>query len=142
VRLVLDTSVLVAAFRSRTGGSRRLLNFALQRRFYVIATTNLYFEYETVLKRSVHAEVHRYTDDEIDRFLLVFSGFVEKPTIHFQVRPQLFDPNDEMVLDAAVNGRAEAIVTHNVSDFLPAAKDFGIQVMTPGSILKERFRDE
>jgi predicted nucleic acid-binding protein len=49
------------------------------------------------------------------------------------------DPSDEQVLDAAVSGHAEAIITHNVSDFLPAAKDFGIQVMTPGSILKERF---
>jgi putative PIN family toxin of toxin-antitoxin system len=139
VRLVLDTSVLVAAFRSPTGASRRLLNLALQRRFEVVATASLYFEYETVLKRSVHAEVHGYTDAEIDRFLLLFAGFVEKPVIYFQVRPQLYDPDDEQVLDAAVSGHAEAIITHNVSDFLPAAKDFGIQVMTPGSILKERF---
>ncbi len=139
VRLVLDTSVLVAAFRSPNGGSRRLLNLALQLRFEVIATANLYFEYETVLKRSVHAQVHGYSDAEIDRFLLLFAGFVKKPKVYYQVRPQLSDPEDEMVLDAAVSGHAEAIVTHNISDFLPAANDFGIQVATPGRILKERF---
>ena len=139
MRLVLDTSVIVSAFRSRNGGSRRLLNLALQRRFDVIATPNLYFEYETVLKRSIHAEVHGYSDDQIDRFLLLFAGLVEKPKVYYQVRPQLPDPDDEKVLDAAVSGQAEAIVTHNLSDFLPAAKYFGIQVVTPGSILKERF---
>jgi len=126
VRLVLDTSVLVAAFRSRNGGSRRLLNLALQRRFEVIATPGLYFEYETVLKRPVHAAVHGFSHAAIDRFLLLFAGFVEKPNIYYQVRPQLSDPGDEKVLDSAVSGQAEAIITYNLSDFLPATNDFGI----------------
>jgi predicted nucleic acid-binding protein len=53
--------------------------------------------------------------------------------------PQLQDANDEMVLEAAINGRADAIVTHNVRDFLPAAHHFGIEVLTPGRIIKERL---
>jgi predicted nucleic acid-binding protein len=44
-----------------------------------------------------------------------------------------------MVLEAAINGRADAIVTHNVRDFLPAAHRFGIEILTPGHILKERL---
>jgi predicted nucleic acid-binding protein len=48
----------------------------------------------------------------------------------------LADPADELVLEAAVNGRASAIVTYNARDFLPAAGDFEIEVVTPSVMLK------
>jgi predicted nucleic acid-binding protein len=51
----------------------------------------------------------------------------------------LRDPNYEMVLDAAINGHANAIVTFNQRDFLPASNSFGIDVLTPGKIIQERF---
>ncbi len=82
--------------------------------------------------------MHRLTEAEIDRFLLLFAGFTDKSKTYYQYRPQLSDPDDERVLDAAISGHAQAIVTHNTSDFLPAAADFGIQVVTPASILQER----
>ncbi len=66
--------------------------------------------------------------------------FTDQVRVYFTYRPQLRDPNDEMVLEAAINGGAEAIVTHNVRDFLPAARHFGIEVSTPGSIIKERLK--
>jgi predicted nucleic acid-binding protein len=47
------------------------------------------------------------------------------------------DPADEMVLEAAVNGRADALVTHNVSDFAEAGRRFRLRVPTPGDLLKE-----
>ena len=52
---------------------------------------------------------------------------------------KLRDPDDELVLEAALNGGAEAIVTHNVRDFLPVTALHGLEVLTPGSIIKERF---
>jgi predicted nucleic acid-binding protein len=67
----------------------------------------------------------------------VYSNYSTK--IYFQWRPQLRDADDELVLEAAINGLADALVTHNVRDFLPAANNFGIQVITPGHIIKERF---
>ncbi len=138
MRIVLDTSVLIEAFRSRQGASRRVLNLILQRRIDMVATPALFFEYETVLKRATHAEIHGYSHDEIDRFLLLFAGFTEQAKRFYHYRPQLTDPDDELVLDAAISGHACAIVTHNTSDFLPAATNLGIQVVTPGSILKQR----
>jgi putative PIN family toxin of toxin-antitoxin system len=137
VRLVLDTSVLVAAFRSRNGASRRIVNLILQRQIEAVVTAALFLEYEMVLKRPVHSEVHGYTEAEIDRFLVLFAGFTEKAKRYYQYRPQLSDPDDEHVLEAAIGGHAQAIVTHNTSDFLPVATDFGIQVATPGGILQE-----
>lgn len=47
------------------------------------------------------------------------------------------DPGDEMVLEAAVNGRADALVTHNVRDFALAAERFGLRALRPGELLKE-----
>jgi hypothetical protein len=45
-----------------------------------------------------------------------------------------------MVLETAINGIADAIVTHNVADFLPESSRFGIPIWTPGHIIKLRLR--
>lgn len=60
----------------------------------------------------------------------------EPVEVHFLWRPQLADPDDEIVLEAAVNGRSKVIVTHNVRHFAPAAGQFGLEVVTPGTFLK------
>jgi hypothetical protein len=42
-----------------------------------------------------------------------------------------------MVLETAVNGRADMIVTFNIRDFAGPSAQFGIPVMTPGAALRE-----
>lgn len=50
---------------------------------------------------------------------------------HFLWRPQLRDPNDEMVLEVAVNGRADALVTFNLRDYGSVPSRFGVELMLP-----------
>jgi len=51
-------------------------------------------------------------------------------------RPTLPDVDDDMVLEAAVNGRADAIVTFNLRDFGPPAQQFAIAVLSPGQAVE------
>ncbi len=140
MRLVLDTSVLIAGFRSPSGASRKILRLLAQRRFQLVASSALYLEYEAVLARPEQITVHGVSPQNISRFLVDTAYFTDQVRVYFNYRPQLHDPNDEMVLEAAINGHADAIVTHNLTDFLPAANRFGIEVLTPGSIIKERLK--
>jgi predicted nucleic acid-binding protein len=58
-------------------------------------------------------------------------AMAEPVKIHFLWRPQLRDPVDEMILETAVNGRADGLVTFNVRDFGTVPERFGIEVMIP-----------
>lgn len=94
-------------------------------------------EYEAVLKRLEQREVSGLSLSEIDRALGSFSTVIEPVEIRYAWRPQLRDPNDEIVLEAAINGRADAIVTFNVRDFAEAAPRFAIRVLRPVELLRE-----
>jgi len=136
VRIVLDTSVLVAALRSRLGAGNAILRLVAQRRVVLLATPPLFLEYEDVLKRPEHRLAHRLSSEEIDDFLRELAALVEPVELHFRWRPQVHDSNDEMVLEAAINGDADALVTYNTSDFSPAAARFNVPVLTPADFLK------
>ena len=77
------------------------------------------------------------SEPDVEGFLAAFASAAEGVDVNFRWRPQLKDPKDEMVLEAAVNGRAEALVTHNVRDFQTAARLFQLRVMLPRELLKE-----
>ena len=136
-RVVLDTDVIVAALRSATGGSNAVLREAAQGRVTPLVTTALFLEYEAVLKRPEQRLAHGLGLRDIDSFLATFASASEAVEVSFQWRPQLTDANDEMVLEAAVNGRADALITHNVRDFAKGASRFGLRVLRPGELLKE-----
>jgi putative PIN family toxin of toxin-antitoxin system len=139
VRLVLDTCVLVSAFRSRTGASRQLINLLVAGDFEAVVNPALFFEYEDVLGRDQQIAAHGYTAHEVSTFLETFAKFtICVPQMHWQVKPRLPDAADELVLEAAINGFADAIVTFNLKHFLPAAREFGKLVLTPGSIIMAR----
>jgi putative PIN family toxin of toxin-antitoxin system len=136
-RIVLDTSVVVAALRTRMGAGNAVLRLVAQRQFVALATPPLFLEYEDVLKRPEHRLVHGLAPDAIDNFLAELAALIEPVEVHFQWRPQSRDPDDEMVLEAAINGKADALVTYNVKDFAGPAERFKISVLHPADVLRK-----
>ena len=136
MKLVIDTNVVVAGVRSRTGASNPLLVAGFRGRFRWCCSVPLFYEYEDVLSRAEMLLDAGITRDEIALFLTDIAAVVRPVDLHYLWRPQLRDPGDEMVLETAVNGRADALVTHNIKDFGAAPGRFGIDLLTPAEALR------
>lgn len=136
MRLVLDTSVVVAAMRSPTGASAALLMQAQKGKVTLLANVALALEYEAACCRAEHVMAAGLTPHEVGIFVDAVLAMMEPVESHFMWRPLLRDPGDEMVLEAAANGRADAIVTFNQRDFGAIPLRFGIEVLTPPIALK------
>ena len=135
-RLVLDTDVVVAGMRSPRGASAALLVAARNKAITMLASLPLAMEYEAICRRREHREAAGLTEEEVSIFLDTVMAMIEPVEIYFLWRPQLRDPGDEMVLEAAINGRAEAIVTFNHRDYGTAPEQFGVAVLKPAEAIR------
>ena len=129
--MVLDTDVVVAAMRSPRGASAAILRAARQGRVTLLASVPLALEYEAVASPAEHRLAAGLTAREVRNFLTAVVAMAEPVTTHFLWRPQLRDPADEMVLEAAANGSADALVTFNLRDFAAVPAQLGVRVMLP-----------
>ena len=131
MRVVADTDVIVAAMRSPGGASAAILRAARRGRITLLVSVPLAMEYESTCSKAEHQLAAGLSEREVAIFLDAVIAMAEPVKIHFLWRPQLRDPCDEMVLETAVNGRAEGLVTFNVRDFGSVPERFGIEVMIP-----------
>lgn len=136
-RVVLDSCVVVSAFRSRHGAANAVVALVASGRIVPLATPALFLEYEDVLKRAEQRAVTGLSLADVDGVLAALAAAIEPVEVRFAWRPQLSDPNDEMVLEAAVNGQADALVTHNLADFASAAPRFRLLAISPADLLRK-----
>ena len=134
---MLDTDVMVAALRSDGGASRQLLLAALNQRFELLLSVPLILEYEAVLTRPQHLAACGLSSAEVGRVLDDLAAVARPVRLAFRWRPRLSDPDDDMVLETAINGSASAIVTFNQRDFGPGTKSFSCAVIPPATALQQ-----
>jgi putative PIN family toxin of toxin-antitoxin system len=134
VRVVLDTSVLVSAIRSRRGASFEIISRLGTGAFEAAISVSLVFEYEDALLR--HLSASSLDEGDVRDLVDYFCEVAICQEIFFLWRPFLRDPGDDMILELAIAARCDAIVTHNLRDFRGAEK-FGVRVVAPGKFIQE-----
>ena len=134
MRVVLDTSVIVAASRSRQGASFELLRHLDSGAFEPALSIGLYLEWQDALARPENRPVGISADAAAGFLRYLAARSILQP-IYFRWRPNLTDPDDGLVLELAVAAGCESIVTHNCKDFR-GCEHFGLIVLTPAEFLR------
>jgi putative PIN family toxin of toxin-antitoxin system len=129
--VVLDTNVLIAGLRSANGASFAVLE-GVGRKFELNVSVPLVLEYESVTKRL--ARELGLTFEDIDDVLDHLCSVAHHRLIYYLWRPVLRDPNDDLVLELAVESNADYLVTHNIRDFA-GSEQFGVRVISPRDFL-------
>ena len=135
-RVLLDTSVLRAGFVSSAGASRQVVRAALIGRITIVASTALMLEYEDVLLRPKTLQRAGIGAQDALGFLGGLCAVCLPVTVQVRWRPQSPDSNDDLVIDAAVNGLADIIATFNLRDLRAPAARFGIAAEPPADVLR------
>ena len=134
MKVVFDTSIMVAAAHSRRGASFALVSSIPSERFAICLSVALYLEWQDVLTRPEHIPPGR-SADEVRDFLGYLCGQADHHAIYFRWRPFLPDPADDMILELAVAASCRYVVTHNVRHFA-GSESFGVEAVTAGDFLR------
>ena len=135
-RVLLDTDIVRAGFVSSAGSSRRLLQAVLTGKAIAVVSTALMLEYEDVLLRPGTLQRAGVAAQDALAFLDGLCAVCQPVTVRVRWRPQSPDSGDDLVIDAAVNGLADSIVTFDLRDLRAPAARFGIAAEMPAEILR------
>jgi putative PIN family toxin of toxin-antitoxin system len=136
VRIVFDTSSLITALRSSKGAAAEVLRLILLEKVVILMDYKIASEYRDVALRPEHLAASRRSAETVLSLIGNIEGLAEPVQVVSKPRPLSPDPNDDMVLDVAINGRANVVVTQNVKHFTTAARRYGIRVMSPAELLE------
>lgn len=93
-------------------------------------------EYEAVLTRPEHLAASGAEVEDVSAVLDGLAAVARHVRLAFRWRPALTDPDDDMVLETAINGQADMIITFNEGDFTQASRHFGCLIIRPGEFLR------
>lgn len=135
MRIVLDTSALISAIRSSTGAAAEVVRLADLGKLTLLLDYKLVSEYRDVTLRPQHLAASGRTREDLETLIERLEAIAAPVFVGIRHRPLSQDENDDMVLDVAINGKADVIVTNNIKDLRPAAERFAIQVLNPRDFL-------
>src|SRR6266568_3252635 len=111
MRAVMDTNVLVSAFRSQNGASYELLRLLGEARWTLVLSNTVLGEYHEVLHRE--AGVLKLAHAEADAYLDVLCALAEQRALTSEWQPAAADPDDEPLVQLAREAGVRYLVTHN-----------------------------
>jgi putative PIN family toxin of toxin-antitoxin system len=135
-RLVIDSDVLLSAFISPEGASRQLVIDAIDGAFALLLSTSLLVEYEAVLLRPAHLARARATEADVFEILDALAGLCVPVVFDYNWRPTGAHADDELVVETAINGHADAVAAFNLKDLREAGARFGFKTSRPGPLLR------
>lgn len=136
-RIVLDTSVIISALIGKKGPSREILRRCLQHKYKPLISNTLFLEYEDVLSRTRIRELCPLNQDEINELLSALYNVGEWIHIYYLWRPNVKDEGDNFLIELAVAGNAQVIVTNNIRDLKSAELKFdNLIVQSPEQFLR------
>ena len=137
-RVVVDTNVLVSAILSPDGAAREVLRRCLTGHARPLVSNALFLEYEDVLAREELFSAASITSTDRVALLDAVLSVCEWVSINFLWRPNLPDESDNHLIELAVAGNAESIITGNTKDIAAGELVFDrIRIVTPANWLKE-----
>ncbi len=97
----------------------------------------LAYEYREVAFRAEHLNVSGRTQEETTLLLDMLEALARPVLVVVRHTPLSQDANDDMVLEVAINGGADAIVTNDTKRFREPAKRFPPAIADPAELLNE-----
>ena len=136
-RVVIDTNVLVSAILSADGAAREILRRCLRGETQPLIGNALFLGYEDVLSREEPFSAAPIGSEDRTALLNAVLGVCRWASISFLWRPNLPDEADNHLIELAVAGNADWIVTGNTRDIATGELTFdSFRIGTPGAWLK------
>ncbi len=132
--VVIDTNVFVAGLRSGGGASREIIRLALTGKIQPIFGNALWLEYEDLLGRDIWTDAT--SDGERRQVLSALIKVGQWVTVYYGWRPNLPDEADNHLIELAIAGGAEVIITHNIRDFKRGELLNSIRIQNPADFLE------
>jgi putative PIN family toxin of toxin-antitoxin system len=139
MRVVIDTNIIVSALMNPSNAPRHVLRMCLNREITPLIGSALFMEYRDVMARDSLFETCPVQRNDRDALLDALFSVAEWVKIHFLWRPNLRDEADNHLIELAIAGGAEVIVSANKRDLAFGELLFpGLKVQTAGEFLDER----
>ena len=137
MRVVIDTNVFVGACMG-VGASNAVVRACLEHRLVPLMGVALLTEFEATLSRDELFARSRLDAAERSMLLDTFLALCEWTRVYFLWRPNLKDESDNDLIELAVAGDADVIVTRNLRDLRGAELGFEpLRILSPEDFLKE-----
>lgn len=138
LKIVLDTNIFISAVLGPKGASRQIIRGCLQQEYLPLMGNTLFLEYEALLARPELFGRCILNPKEREALLDAYLSVCRWVTVYYAWRPNLRDEADNHLIELAVAGGADCLVTKNIRDFNGSDLQFpGLKVQTPERFLEE-----